>query len=58
MGGYSDWVMSNPKADGVANVCHTRGTNANLPHIWLIYVSVADLPKALDQVRAFGGGVI
>lgn len=58
MDGYSDYVMSNPQGDGVAGVCHARGPNAKLPPMWLIYVSVADLAKALAQVRELGGAVI
>lgn len=32
MGGYSDYVMKMPvSGDGVAGVCHSRGSNADLP---------------------------
>src|SRR5438132_7184625 len=42
MGAYSDFVMS---ADGtpVAGICHARAANADLPPVWLIYITVEDL---------------
>ena len=37
MDGYTDYCMNRP-TDGqtVAGVCHQRGTNADLPSVWLI----------------------
>ena len=35
MGGYSDFTMMPPgHTDGVAGVCHARGSNADLPPTW------------------------
>ena len=31
---------------GVAGVCHARGANANIPPVWLVYFTVADLAAA------------
>lgn len=59
MGGYSDYVMKSPETDaGIAGVCHARGTNANLPPQWLIYVYVPDLDASLEHCRALGGTVL
>ena len=58
MGGYADWCMNAP-ADGesVAGVCHARGTNIDLPPVWLIYINVADLDESIERCRQLGGTV-
>lgn len=58
MGGYSDYSMRNAAGVDVAGVCHTRGPNAGVPPVWLIYISVPNLDQALAQVRALGGAVL
>jgi predicted enzyme related to lactoylglutathione lyase len=57
MGAYSDFVM---KANGtpVAGVCHARGSNADLPPQWLIYITVDDLDRSLDECRRLGGSLL
>jgi len=59
MGGYSDFCMNRP-ADGttVAGVCHARGENADLPAVWLIYVTVPDLEASVAACLARGGTVV
>ena len=59
MGGYSDFCMSLP-SDGktVAGVCHLRGTNADLPSQWLIYIAVEDLDRSMARCIEKGGSVI
>lgn len=56
MGGYSDYCMNTP-ADGstVAGVCHSRGSNEDLPAQWLIYINVADIESSLEKCLALGG---
>lgn len=61
MGDYDDYVMCAPGAaagDGVAGVCHARGSNANLPPQWLIYITVPDVAAAVKQCVALGGAVV
>src|SRR5258708_19713778 len=57
MGAYWDFVMS---ADGTpsAGVCHARGGNADLPPAWLIYITVEDLDRSLDECRRLGGSLV
>jgi hypothetical protein len=57
MGGYADFVMN---ADGgsVAGICHARGTNAGLPPVWLIYITVEDLDHSLDECQRLGGSLV
>ena len=59
MGDYSDYVMTAPgSGTPVAGVCHARGTNAGLPPVWLVYITVADLDASLATCRAKGGTVL
>jgi predicted enzyme related to lactoylglutathione lyase len=59
MGGYSDYVMKMPASgDGVAGVCHAKGSNADLPAGWLIYIIVEDVEASAAAVGANGGKVI
>jgi predicted enzyme related to lactoylglutathione lyase len=41
----------------VAGICHARGHNADLPPVWLIYITVADLDEAVRQCQQRGGKV-
>ncbi len=58
MGGYSDFVMQAPDGSGVAGVCHARGTNADMPPVWMVYFLVDDLEAALEAVGSQGGTVL
>lgn len=59
MGGYEDYVMKPPRGEGVAGVCHARGTNADAPQgRWTVYFVVDDLDDSLERVKARGGEVI
>ena len=59
MGGYSDYCMNAP-GDGkaTAGVCHARGTNKDLPPVWLIYITVADLAKSKARCLELGGKIL
>ena len=59
MGSYSDYVMKMPATgDGVSGVCHARGSNADLPSGWLIYIIVANVEASSSACKANGGKVI
>jgi hypothetical protein len=59
MGGYSDYVMKMPASgEGVSGVCHSRGSNSDLPSGWLIYIVVADVEDSAAACAANGGKVI
>ncbi len=59
MGGYSDFTMMVPGTETpAAGVCHARGTNADLPPHWLIYISVRDLDRSVARCRARGGEIL
>ena len=59
MGDYEDFVMMpSGSTDGVAGICHARGSNAGLPPVWLIYVTVENLDTSLVAVASGGGEVV
>jgi len=56
MGGYSDYCMSPPgAAQPVSGICHARGGNADLPPVWLIYITVEDLDESIRRCLERGG---
>lgn len=57
MGTYSDYVM-NADGTGVAGICHARGGNAELPPVWLIYITVEDLDHSLEECQRLGGALV
>ncbi|MDR3719587.1 MAG: VOC family protein [Bryobacteraceae bacterium] len=58
MSGYDDFSMVAESGEGVAGVCHARGGNANLPPVWMIYIIVESLDRALENCRKLGGEAV
>lgn len=59
MGGYDDFNMLAPgPGEAVAGVCHARGSNADLPPQWLMYVAVDDVGESAARCREAGGEVV
>ncbi len=59
MGDYDDYNMMMPESgETVAGICHARGSNANVPPQWLMYITVADVDKSAARCRELGGEVI
>lgn len=59
MDGYSDYVMQMPATgDSIAGVCHARGSNADLPPGWLIYIVVADVDVSAAACTGNGGRIM
>lgn len=59
MGDYEDYVMlEEPGGAAVGGVCHARGSNAELPPVWLPYFVVKNLDVALAEVPRRGGVVV
>jgi predicted enzyme related to lactoylglutathione lyase len=59
MDGYDDFNMLPPHAaEPVAGICHARGSNANLPAHWLLYIVVDDIDRSLKRCRELGGELI
>lgn len=59
MGDYDDFNMSLPgSGEPVAGICHARGSNAELPAQWLIYITVDDVDTRAETCEALGGKVL
>lgn len=58
MGDYNDFNMVAANGHPAAGVCHRRGSNANLPPQWLIYIHVADLDASLAACTSNGGALL
>jgi hypothetical protein len=59
MGDYNDYVVASPhNKETVAGICHARGSNANQPPYWLIYIKVKNLEASLDAARRNGGEIV
>jgi len=59
MGDYDDYTMMSPgDSVAIAGVCHARGSNADLPGGWLIYITVADVDASAAACIANGGKVV
>lgn len=59
MGGYSDFGMQAPDGGAaVAGICHARGSNAELPPQWLVYITVGNLDQSIERCRELGGSII
>jgi predicted enzyme related to lactoylglutathione lyase len=59
MGDYNDFSMIPPDGDQpAAGICHARGTNAGLPPVWMIYITVDDIDESIERCLALGGEVV
>ena len=50
--------MAPKDGDAVAGVCHARGGNANVPPVWLIYVTVESVEASIEACVTKGGAVV
>ena len=58
MGEYADYSMTTPGGEAVSGICHARGSNAQLPKGWLIYITVEDVDASAAACREHGGEVV
>ena len=59
MGEYSDYTMKMPSnGEAIAGVCHSRGSNTDLPGGWLVYFIVADVDASAAKCEEKGGKLI
>ncbi len=59
MGDYADYSMTMPaNAEAVAGICHARGSNADLPGGWLVYIVVNDVDASARICTDNGGRII
>jgi len=59
MGSYSDFNINLPDTqESIAGVCHARGSNANIPSQWLVYVRVESVADSAEKCKKLGGKVL
>jgi len=59
MGEYNDYSMLNSGTQSaVSGICHARGSNADLPPMWLPYFLVGDVEQAARTVQSEGGTLV
>jgi len=59
MGGYDDYtMMPGGTADPIGGICHARGSNAEMPPSWMLYITVPDVDAAAVKVGERGGKVL
>jgi len=58
MGSYADYVMNDADGEAAAGICHARGSNADLPPQWLVYITVEDLDHSIAECQLLGGAVL
>jgi len=59
MGSYADYNINNPgSGETIAGICHSRGSNRNIPAQWLMYVRVASVVESAATCKRFGGEVL
>jgi predicted enzyme related to lactoylglutathione lyase len=58
MGDYDDFNMCAPDTQQpMAGICHARGQNADLPPVWMIYITVADVDDSAATCVEMGGQI-
>lgn len=59
MGEYEDYVLlpKGSETDAVG-VCWNRGSNKNIPPVWMTYIGVVDVNKSVEDVKSLGGKVL
>lgn len=59
MGGYNDFNMNRPgTSETVTGICHARGSNANMPAQWIIYITVDDVEASAKLAVENGGEIV
>jgi predicted enzyme related to lactoylglutathione lyase len=59
MDDYEDYNMIPAGSEEpTAGICHALGVNANLPPVWMIYVTVENLQVSMQQCVENGGKII
>ncbi len=59
MGEYEDYnMMPGGTKEPVGGICHARGSNAEMPASWMLYITVPDVDAAAAKVGERGGKVL
>ncbi len=55
---YHDYNLNDAEGTPTVGICHARGKNAGLPPVWMNYVAVDSLDRAVADVERLGGEVV
>src|SRR5688572_8398327 len=56
---YHDFdIRAEPDGEVIAGICHARGTNANVPPQWLLYIIVESIERSARTCVELGGTII
>jgi predicted enzyme related to lactoylglutathione lyase len=59
MGDYSDFTMETPgEGNAMGGICHARGTNAEIPPHWMLYITVEDVDVSAARCEELGGRIV
>ena len=59
MGDYDDFNMCLPSSNQpAAGICHARGANADLPAVWMVYITVEDADDSAAACVERGGKIL
>ena len=59
LGDYDDFNMNQQSSgETVAGICHARGSNADIPPQWMMYVRVTDVEYSVKEVQQLGGQIL
>lgn len=58
MGDYFDYNMLDDNGNIVAGICHARGSNADIPPMWIPYITVKSLDEGLKILEENGGQLL
>lgn len=59
MGSYEDFNMCAPGSrQPMAGICHARGGNADLPPVWMVYITVEDVDTSAALCVEMGGEIV
>lgn len=59
MGDYEDYILvpKGSKTDAVG-VCWNRGSNKNIPPVWMTYIGVSSVENSVKTVTELGGKIL
>jgi uncharacterized protein len=59
MGSYNDFnMLLRDGSEPAAGICYARGTNADLPPQWLMYIVVDDVDQSAANCVKLGGSIV
>ena len=56
---HTDYCMNSPE-DGktICGICHSKGINADIPPVWLVYFNVENIEQSIEKTLQLGGQLI